>query len=223
MDYTGIIPESDLEGYRKAGFGKRMGFGKNPCVIVIDMTYGFVDPSNALAHGSMGLKAVKNLEALLEKARSRGVPIVYTTGLNSISSSNPIGISRKVVVANPKPKENEIVEEIKPREADVVIPKGKASVFFGTTLLSYLNRHSIDTLIMTGATTSGCVRGSVVEAASYDYFVIVPEECVADRAEVPHKVNLFDMDMKYADVIPTREVIEYFETLGSDLKLRRSS
>jgi maleamate amidohydrolase len=212
LDYSDIIPLSDLEAYAKGGFGKRMGFGKKPCVLVIDMTYGFVDPKNPLAQGSMGLNAVTHLKTLLEKARMRKVPIVYTTGLNAISNSMPIGISRKVAV-HPKPEENKIVDEIVPQEGDVVVAKGKASVFFGTTLLTFLNHHHIDTLIVTGMTTSGCVRGTVVEAASYDYFVTIPEECVADRALVPHKVNLFDMEMKYADVIPMKEVLEYLETL----------
>ncbi|MDG7001239.1 MAG: isochorismatase family protein, partial [Nitrososphaerota archaeon] len=124
MDYTGVIPESELEGYRKAGFGKRMGFGRKPCVIVIDMTYGFVDPKNTLAHGTMGFEAVKNLRPLLAKAREHGVPIVYTTGLNSLSNSQPIGISRKVRV-NPKPLENEIVDELRPYPNDIVVAKGK--------------------------------------------------------------------------------------------------
>ncbi|MFI5450453.1 MAG: isochorismatase family protein [Candidatus Bathyarchaeia archaeon] len=215
MDYSDAIPQSDLEAYAKGGFGKRMGFGKKPCIIVIDMTYGFVDPKNPLAQGSMGFKAVIHLKILLEKARRRNVPIVYTTGLNSMSNSMPIGISRKVVV-NPTLEENTIVDEIKPREGDVVVAKGKASVFFGTTLLTLLNRNHIDTLIITGMTTSGCVRGTVVEAASYDYFVAIPEECVADRAVVPHKVNLFDMEMKYADVIPLKEVLDYFDSLPGD-------
>ena len=213
LDYTSVIPERELEGYKKAGFGERMGFGKKPCVIVIDMTYGFVDPKNPLAYGSMGFEAVKNLKPLLAKARELRVPIIYTTGLNRLSNSQPIGISRKVRV-NPAPHENQIVDEIRPHPDDIVVAKGKASVFFGTTILTFLNGHSIDTLIITGATTSGCVRGTVVDAASYDYYVIVPEECVADRAEVPHKVNLFDMDMKYADVIPTMEVMRYFDSLS---------
>jgi maleamate amidohydrolase len=212
LDYSDVIPQSDLEAYAKGGFGKRMGFGKKPCILVIDMTYGFVDPKNPLARGSMGFKAVTHLKTLLENARTHKVPIVYTTGLNAISNSMPIGISRKVVV-HPQPEENKIVDEIAPQEGDVVVAKGKASVFFGTTLLTFLNHHHIDTLIITGMTTSGCVRGTVVEAASYDYFVAIPEECVADRALVPHKVNLFDMEMKYADVIPMKEVMEYFETL----------
>jgi maleamate amidohydrolase len=213
LDYSDVMPVSDLEAYKKGGFGKRMGFGKRPCVIVIDMTYGFVDPRNPLAQGSMGQKAVGYVKILLEKARLRKVPIVYTTGLNSLSHSLPIGVSRKVVV-HPKPEENVIVEELAPSAGEIVVEKGKASIFFGTTLLTYLNRNHIDTLIITGMTTSGCVRGSVVEAASYDYFVIVPEECVADRALVPHKVNLFDMEMKYADVIPMKDVLEYFDRLS---------
>lgn len=212
MDYSSVIPQSDLEAYRKGGFGKRMGFGKKPCVLVIDMTYGFVDPKNPLAHGSMGYRAVDNLKPLLDSARRHDVKIVYTTGLNNISNGQPIGISRKVIV-NPEPKENEIIEEIKPQPTDIVVPKKTLALPFGTTILTFFTRNNIDTLIVTGATTSGCVRGTVVEAASYDYFVIVPEECVADRAEVPHIVNLFDMEMKYADVLPVREVIDYFNTL----------
>lgn len=212
MDYSSVIPQSDLEAYRKGGFGKRMGFGKKPCVLVIDMTYGFVDPKNPLAHGSMGYRAVDNLKPLLDSARRHDVKIVYTTGLNNISNGQPIGISRKVIV-NQEPKENEIIEEIKPQPTDIVVPKKTLALPFGTTILTFFTRNNIDTLIVTGATTSGCVRGTVVEAASYDYFVIVPEECVADRAEVPHIVNLFDMEMKYADVLPVREVIDYFNTL----------
>lgn len=214
LDYSDVIPPRDLEAYKKGGFGKRTGFGRKPCVLVIDMTYGFVDPNNPLAHGNMGFNAISNLKPLLEKARKYAVPVIYTTGLNSISEGQPTGISRKVTV-NPQPRENIVVDEIKPQPGDIVVPKGKASVFFGTTILSFLIRNNIDTLIVTGATTSGCVRGTVVEAASYDYYVTIPEECVADRAEIPHKVNLFDMEMKYADVVPTKEVLQYFDTFGN--------
>lgn len=199
-----------MEAYKKAGFGKRMGFGRRPCVVVIDMTYGFVDPANPLARGKMAVRAVKQIARLLSKAREKGVPIVYTTGLNSVSNIVSPGISRKVLV-HPGPRENMIVSGIKPKSGDVVLPKGKASIFFGTPMLSILNHFGIDTLIVTGAMTSGCVRASVVEAASYDYYVAVPEECVADRAELPHQVNLFDMHMKYADVIPLSEVLNYLE------------
>jgi len=212
VNFSDIIPEGDLIAYQKAGFGKRMGFGVRPCVVVIDMTYGFVDAKNPLAHGEMGIRAIQHIARLLGKARKKGVPVIYTTGLNSVSNLVSPSISRKVVV-NPKPRENEIAEEIRPQEGDVVVAKGKASIFFGTPMLSILNHYRVDTLIVTGAMTSGCVRATVVEAASYDYYVIVPEECVADRATVPHKVNLFDMHMKYADVLPESEVIHYLEGL----------
>jgi maleamate amidohydrolase len=208
----GFIPPEDLEAYSGGGFGGTMGFGKRPCVVVIDMTYGFVDPSNPLAHGNMGEAAVKQTALLLEKARQKGLPIIYTTGLNSVSNLVSPGISRKVSV-HPTPHENEIVSDLKPRDGDVILAKGKASIFFGTPMLSILNHYGVDTLIVTGAMTSGCVRASVVEAASYDYYVIVPEECVADRAVVPHQVNLFDMHMKYADVIPLSMVLQHLESL----------
>jgi len=216
MVFKDIIPESDLKAYSKGNFGIRSGYGKRPAVIVIDMTYGFVDPSYPLSSGEMALGALEAIKHLLEETRKKGTLVIYTIGLSG-SSDTPAerGISRKsnLIKRITKPRENDIIDEIAPQQGDTIINKRKASAFFGTNLLSILVYHNIDTLIITGATTSGCVRASVLDAASYNYFVVIPEECVADRAIVPHKVNLFDIDMKYGDVTPLLDVVEYLRKL----------
>jgi nicotinamidase-related amidase len=108
----------------------------------------------------------------------------------------------------------EFVAEIAPRPGDVLLPKKHPSAFFGTPLASYLIERNVDTLVVTGCTTSGCVRGTVVDGFAYNYKVVVPQECVYDRSPVSHAVNLFDMASKYADVRPTAEVLGLLETLA---------
>lgn len=110
-------------------------------------------------------------------------------------------------------KNVEIDEVVKPEPGDLLICKKMPSAFFGTNLSLYLTTHCIDTLIITGNSTSGCVRATVVDACSYGYRVIVPEECVGDRHEAPHRANLFDMRYKYADVLPLAKVLSYLEDL----------
>jgi len=107
----------------------------------------------------------------------------------------------------------EIDSRVARQPEDFVISEKMPSVFFGTNLTILLTRLQIDTLIVTGCTTSGCVRATVVDGCSSGYRVIVPRECVGDRAQVPHEVNLFDMDQKYADVVPLQEVISYLESI----------
>lgn len=215
MEFSDIIPEEDLRAYQKGKHGQLMGFGKRPCLLAIDLTYAFVDPSFALASGNMASQAVEKIKALLDKARGKEIPIIYIKGISQTNNAADWGISRKRTVNKDlkSGKGNQIVEAIAPQPGDIVIQKPKASAFFATNLLSTLIYHQIDTLIITGVSTSGCVRATVVDAASYNYFVVIPEECVADRAKVPHKVNLFDMHMKYADVIPLPKVLNYLETL----------
>ncbi len=104
---------------------------------------------------------------------------------------------------------NAIVREIAPHEGDIVILKDKPSVFFGTPLMSYLHELQVDMLLVAGTTTSGCVRATVVDAFSYNFKVVVVEECVFDRGQASHKVNLFDMQAKYADVVPLEAALRY--------------
>jgi len=210
-----ILSSDDKAGFEKGYFGAKMGFGKKPAVIVVDMTNEFVDTSYSLAHGNLSSEAAENIRKLLVETRSADVQVIYSRAYNQDIHPALHGISRKWTSMPSKkdPRANEITRLLKPQEKDVVIEKGKASVFFGTPLQIILTSLGIDTLIVTGVTTSGCVRATVIDAASFGYHVIVPIECCGDRSVISHKVNLVDMHMKYADVLTLSEVINYLKTI----------
>ncbi len=222
MSYLDAIPESDREVYGRGRYGSKMGFGLRPAIVVIDMMNNAFDPKHTRSISKdMGTKALKSIRSLIDEARHGSIPIVYSKSGRETGLLFDLGVSRKAGERAKKegfkpkdPSAYEIVKELAPAEGDLIITKIRASIFFCTPLISYLIYNNIDTLIMTGQSTSGCVRASVVDAASYNFRVIIPEECVADRAVVPHKVNLFDMAMKYADVIPLSEVLDYLRNLS---------
>ena len=212
-----VIPDGDLVMYRKAGFGHPIGWGRKVGVVVVDMTRAFTEDRFALGNARMGQVAVQGIARLLAVARPIGIPVFFTkmvpfrnrTEAGRWYDSCPGIFGRP---DDPLAHDSaEIPPEIAPRSDEPVIVKGKPSAFFGTRLHSMLTYHNVDTLIVTGMVTSGCVRATVDDAFSYDYRVILPEECVADRAEVPHRVNLFDMEMISADVLPLREVLTHLE------------
>lgn len=216
MDFSKIIPPEDLKAFEKARHGERAGFGKKPCLLLVDTTYAFADTDYALCGGDLPGRAVTELKTLLEAVRKKDIPVIYTRGV--MDSNNPAdwGSSRKRMVNREfkRGKANQIVEALAPLPKEIVIEKPKASAFFGTNLLGTLVFYQVDTVIVTGISTSGCVRATVVDAASHNYYVIVPEECVGDRADLSHRVSLFDMHMKYADVLPKSEVLKYIESLS---------
>jgi nicotinamidase-related amidase len=217
-----LITESDKEIYKKAGFrvasvGTKE-LGNNPALVIIDVTYGFVgdkpEPISQsterfpLSCGERGWNAVEQIASLLPLAREKRLPIVY--------SVNDPSVPRKWVSRNPgsvkawkTPVSNEIVREIAPSEGDILIRKFAPSIFMQTPLINILTPLKVDTLLICGGATSGCVRASVVDAASYGFTVGVIEECTFDRGEVSHKVNLFDMNSKYASVVSNAEIKEY--------------
>jgi nicotinamidase-related amidase len=187
------------------------------------MTRAFTEDRFALGSAKMAQVALRGIARLLEIARPVGIPVFFTkmvpfrnrTEAGRWYDSCPGVFGRP---DDPAAHESaEIPPEIAPRPDEPVIVKGKPSAFFGTQLHSMLTYHSVDTLIVTGMVTSGCVRATVDDAFSHDFRVIIPEECVADRAEVPHRVNLFDMDMISADVMPLRDVVARLEPV--DLRL----
>ncbi len=210
-----VIPEEERRLYRKGGMGEAaIGFGERPAILVVDMTYGFVDSAFPLGHGETGWPAVAAIRRLLECARPLGLPVLYTLARPAASACERGLWKGGGATANPgmqDPKANQIVEEIAPRPGEPVIAKTFPSAFFGTALSSYLIYHRVDTLVITGMVTSGCVRGSAIDAFSYNYRVIVPQECVADRGQTSHKVALFEIHMKYGDVLPLDEVIAHLE------------
>ena len=226
--WDNFLTERDKEVYAAAGYGKRGGFGTRPALIVIDVQYNFVgdEPKPILeaikdyrtACGLEGWQAVPYIRSLVESCREKGFPIFYTVSdrrpdlLDSgvQVGKNYRGTEKSIVRGT---HATDIVAEVAPRPQDILIHKVKPSAFFATPLMSHLNFLDIDTLIITGCTTSGCVRATTVDAYSYNFKAILPEGCIFDRGQASHAINLFDLSSKYADVIATEEVLNYLEGL----------
>lgn len=213
--WNDIIPPEDLKMFNKAKMGGEIKCGKKPAIIVVDMTYGFIDDSYPLGCSKMGWPAVHAIKKLLEKGRNANIPVFYTKELKSEKKYEKGRWKHqdKINKDMRDDKETSIPDEIKPINEEVVLEKIFPSAFFNTNLISMLIYAGVDTLIVTGMTTSGCVRATVVDAFSYNFTIIVPEECVGDRGLISHKVSLFDMAMKYANVISLAETITYIEGL----------
>ncbi|MCW8173561.1 isochorismatase family protein [Natrialba swarupiae] len=186
----------------KAEFGGEIGLGEDIAVLVVDMTREFVEDDYPNGYAETGQPAASAIARLMESERAWGPRILL-----AVSQGEHRVEAGQWGEANQTEEMTELTTELSPTEDDVVFEKYKPSVFFGTQLESMLNYSNVDTVIVTGMTTSGCVRATVVDAFSLNYRVIVPE-CVADRSQVSHEVSLFDMDMKYADVVSLDDLIE---------------
>jgi maleamate amidohydrolase len=210
--------ERDRANYARAGMGGRIKRGVAPAVVVVDMNNAFTDSRFPTGDSEAAAPAIAALARLLEVARRNRAPIVYTTTFSSPHESvRGMWKGAEEQAENPltdSDEAHEIGGPIAPTPADIVLPKAKPSAFWQTGLSDILAYHRIDTLVVTGMVTSGCVRATVVDAFSHNLRVLVPVECVADRGELPHKVNLFDIHMKYGDVLPTGEVIAYLDECG---------
>ena len=204
----------DLEIYEKQGFGNRVGFGKRPALLIIDFINGFND-ADQFGGGNIQA-AIDSTAELLAMARHLDLPVAYTTHVYAEDGSDDGLFNRKAPGLKklvPGSKETEIVPELEPRPGERVIAKHYPSGFFATDLAGWLAMRGVDTAIVTGCTTSGCVRATVVDAMGHGFRPIVPRECSGDRAEGPHEANLFDMDQKYADVMSLEEVKAELEKL----------
>ena len=229
-----ILTSRDKEVFALSGFGKKAGFGQRPALLIIDVNYNFTGdkPEPILESverfrtscGEEGWQAVYRIRELLAEARKKHLPTFYTTAEENRSNST-LMVGGWAAKSNRTTEDmteqweraNEIVEEIAPQPGDIIVHKQKPSAFFGTALMSMLNEVHADTVLVCGTTTSGCVRASVIDAFSYNMKVSVVEECVFDRGQASHKINLFDMAMKYADVIPLKETVEYIRDLPDNL------
>ena len=195
------------------GFGGRGGFGSRPALAIIDMTLGFTDPESPLACDLE--KPVANIAKLLEAARKAEIPVVFTTiayrESDKLTAAAFIDKVPVLLALEAGTRWAEIDPRIAPRETEPVLNKLFASGFFGTGLPSLLTAAGVDTLIISGASTSGCVRATAVDALQYGFRPVVPREAVGDRNLDAHEANLYDIDAKYGDVIPVEEVLEYLE------------
>ena len=223
-----VLPEEDRLVFERAGWGREVGFGEKPVLLVVDVIYNFIGdrPEPILESikrwryscGERGWVGVGHLKRLIAAAREKQIPIVYT-GMDRRPDGFDQGAWNWKSYRSGEASDikgslgNEIVKEIAPEPQDIYFVKDKPSAFHGTHLLDYLIYLGADTVITTGTTTSGCVRASAVDATQYNYRSIVPEECVWDRSMISHKVNLLDIQMKYGDVKKTDQVIEYFRSL----------
>ena len=202
--------------YNRSGLGHRIGYGKQPALLVVDMQIGFTAPERSPLAGNLDAQ-VAAINKLIPAARKNGVPIVFTVVGYDPKVPADGGLWPEKAPSLLELKLGSELVELDPRiqraPEDLLLVKKYASAFLGTTLAATLVTRGVDTLVVTGCTTSGCVRASVVDALSHGFRPIIPHEAVGDRAQEPHEANLFDMDRKYGDVVPLSDALAYFEEL----------
>ncbi|HWP59302.1 MAG TPA: isochorismatase family protein [Candidatus Acidoferrales bacterium] len=207
---------------------RRRGFGTRPALLLIDLyRWVFGDKPEPILEaiktwpGSCGLaawNAIPHIQRLLAKAREVKIPIVHMTGLDgagvegwSEARAGGERIPQDPAARDRRRRRYDIIDEVKPLEGETVLRKASPSAFWGTPLIGHLNYLDVDTIITCGESTSGCVRASVVDGTTYRFKMVVVEECVFDRHEAAHAINLFDMNQKYADVVSLEEALAYLD------------
>lgn len=224
-----FLTDRDKAVFAAGGFGATADLGKRPALLVIDVSWAFCGdkPEPILEsikrwHTSCGAEswvAIDHIKSLIDRAHDRGIPVIYTTGQyrdDNWDAGSWRWKNRRQDEDAGRPTEldgNEIVSAIAPGPRDIVVRKKKPSGFFGTDLSSYLTLLGCDSVVITGTTTSGCVRATAVDAFSLNYRVVVAEEGCFDRSEASHAISLCDMHAKYADVMKVGDVLAYFETI----------
>jgi nicotinamidase-related amidase len=213
-----------LEDYKKKGLAARVGFGRRPALLIVDFIKGFTDLESPLA-GRFDPEVLATRK-LLGAARRTGIPVFFTT------TSYDAGFLEAGVFILKVPSLKtlragsrwvQIDDRLRPRAGEIVVDKKYASAFFGTSLASTLRALDVDTLLVAGCTTSGCVRATVVDGMQNGLRVIVVRECVGDRAPGPHQANLIDIDGKYGDVESLPAVLRRVEGRGGARRPPRRS
>jgi len=197
------------------GFGGRGGLGGSSALLVVDMTLGFTDPGSPLACDLEG--PVENIARLLDAARGASIPVVFTTVAykesDRLTAAAFIDKVPALLTLEAGSRWAEIDPRIAPRASEPVLNKRFASGFFGTPLGALLTAAGVDTLVVTGASTSGCVRATAVDALQHGFRPVVPREAVGDRNPAAHDANLYDIDAKYGDVVGVEDALDYLERL----------
>ncbi len=209
----------------KGGYGQKRGFGGKPALVVIDVQHNYVGANEPIERqldrwpsggGEKAYAAIANIAALRQAADAAKVPVIFTRNVQKKTvayDSFAVKAKRdqsRYIDGRP---ETEIVEGLRPGERDLVLDKSYASVFFGTPFISYLVKMGVDTLILVGGSTSGCVRATAVDAVTRNFNVGVVADAVYDRIELSHKAALLDLWMKYCDVPETKDVLQFFNEL----------
>jgi maleamate amidohydrolase len=209
-----VSDEEAREVYTRARLGQAIRRGRRPAVLVVDFSCGFTDPGSKL--GSDLTAEVEATRELLDVARARSLPVVFTTiGYDPSGRDGGLWLQKAPALAELElgGRWVELDPRLGRREDEPVIVKKGASAFFGTNLAAILITERVDTVVLCGATTSGCIRASAIDLLQYGFPTLVPRECVGDRAQGPHEANLFDIQAKYADVIDLSDALEYLESI----------
>ncbi|MFC3703570.1 isochorismatase family protein [Devosia honganensis] len=221
--WSAIVPPDDLAVYEAAGWGHSTGLGRKPALLIIDVQWRTTGTRpqpilDALKEfptscGQVAWDAAERIGVLLELFRQKDWPVIYPYVAPKAAVDGGRFAAKLPGITDISAKGYEFFEALAPRPGEILLPKRHPSAFFGTPLASYLVDLDVDTLIVTGCTTSGCVRASVVDGFSYNYRVQVPQDAVYDRGAATHAMNLFDMAQKYADVRPTSELVELLRAI----------
>ncbi len=238
-----FLTERDKKVFATGGFGAKAGGGRRPALLIIDVNYNFCGdrPEPILESikrfrnscGEDAWEALPHIRRLIDRCRDKGIPVIYTTGTVRGDGWDAGGWAWKnsrtsedveaPAIAGFNRDGNDIMDEIAPGPRDIVIRKHKPSAFFGTPLAAFLNDLGADSLIVTGTTTSGCVRASVLDAFSLNLRSTLVEEGCFDRSQASHAINLCDMHAKYADVVSTEEALAYIESIDAEYNLPSGS
>jgi maleamate amidohydrolase len=204
--------------YERARLGERVGYGERPAVLVVDLQIGFTAPEISPVAGELGA-VIAATNRILAAGRAAGAPAYFTVIGYDAGCPDDAGLwpskgpyLRTLTLGSELVKLDPRVDRL---PSDLVLVKKYASAFFGTHLAPMLAAKGVDTVVVTGCTTSGCVRATIVDALGYGFRPIVPVEAVGDRADEPHEASLFDIDAKYGDVVAVDEVLAYLARLRS--------
>ena len=203
-----VEPLSELDIYARQGFAQPIGIGERVALVVVDFVVGFTDPAH-FGGGNIP-QSIARTQALLAHARANGWPVAHTRVVYAADGSDAGAFTRKapgILKLTEDSPLSQIVPELTPAPGELLIRKRQPSAFFATELAAWLLWKRVDTLFVTGCTTSGCVRATVIDAMSNNLRTIVVTDCVGDRAIGPHEANLFDMGQKYADLMSCDDVI----------------
>lgn len=222
---VGVRASEELASfYAETGLAGRVGYGANPAVLLVDMQVQWNDPSRRLG-ADMG-PALEAIGTLVDAAREHDVPVVYVWSAWSADGSDTGRWSAKIPALSDIELGSDgadIHPRVAPHPGDRLVLKKGPSGFFNTPLEDVLHELGIDTLLIAGASTSGCIRATTIDALQYGFRAIVAPEVVGDRAVSPHEANLLDIDAKYADVVPLTDVLGYIDRLPDDLPARRAA
>lgn len=208
------MQSQDVNDNYKGVWDGRLGFGHKAALLVVDFMQGYILPESPLYAPGV-VEAVARMPRLLKQARASGIEIIHTNILYLAPEQRDGGlwvqkapVMRHMVPGSPYAR---FCEEVMPQDDELVITKQYASAFFGTSLASTLVAMGVDTLILVGCSTSGCIRATAVDGVQHGFRMMVVRECVGDRHPAPHEANLFDIDSKYGDVISLKETLEHLQ------------